>query len=359
VGGLERVVEALARGQGAAGHTVLVAAVIGREERDHPFVRALQAAGVDVETLALSGRAYLRERAAVRALCRRRRPTVVHTHGYRPDVVDAGVARDCGIPVVTTVHGFTGTDWKNRFYERLQRRVYRRFDAVVAVSRPIAEWLARDGVPPARIHLVPNAWAPGAAALSRADARRALGVPEAGCQIGWVGRFSPEKGPDVMVQALARLADLPVTAVMVGVGSQLASVRAEAASLGVAARIVWPGIVPDAAGLFPAFDVFVLSSRTEGTPIVLFEAMAAGVPVVATRVGGVPDVVGDAEAVLVPSDDPQALAAAIRGVVENPKQAGARAAEARRRLAAQFSEGPWLARYEAVYRGVQRGAEAR
>src|SRR5207244_2094763 len=87
----------------------------------------------------------------------------------------------------------------------------------------------------------------------------------------------------------------------------------------------WHGTLHDAARLFPAFDVFVLSSRTEGTPIVLFEAMASEVPVVATRVGGVPDILSAAEAALVPPNDPVALAAELRAVYRDPEPAGSAA----------------------------------
>jgi len=357
VGGLERVVEALARGHSAAGHEVLVAAVVDRTGVPHPFLRSLTQAGVEVRELALPGRAYLRERAAIVDLCRRRHPHVVHTHGYRPDIVDASVARGLGIPIVTTVHGFTGGDWKNRLYEGLQRRAFRRFDAVVAVSRPLVEQLGRQGVPRERIHLVPNAWAGGSAPLSRAIARRALGLPADGIRLGWVGRLTREKGADVLVRALALLGDLPVTAAVLGAGPELDALREEAASLGVADRISWLGLVPDAGRLLGAFDLLVLSSRTEGTPIVLFEAMAAGVPIVAARVGGVPDVLGDNEAVLVAPDDPEALASAVRAVIGDPAQAKERAGAARRRLDLEFSPGPWLRRYEAVYRGAQREPE--
>lgn len=141
---------------------------------------------------------------------------------------------------------------------------------------------------------------------------------------------------------------------MVGDGPDLARARALAVRLDVAARITWPGLVPGAGRLLPAFDVFVLSSRTEGTPIVLLEAIAAGVPVVATRVGGVPDVVGPAEALLVPSDDPGALAAAVRAVRADPDSAAVRVAAARRRLGAEFAEPSWLDRYETVYRALLR-----
>src|SRR2546429_211481 len=82
----------------------------------------------------------------VAAACNRLRPTIVHTDGYRPDVVDASVARRRGIPTVTTVHGFTGGGWKNGLYERLQRRAFRRLDAVVAASEPLKAQLTRAGV---------------------------------------------------------------------------------------------------------------------------------------------------------------------------------------------------------------------
>jgi glycosyltransferase involved in cell wall biosynthesis len=116
--------------------------------------------------------------------------------------------------------------------------------------------------------------------------------------------------------------------------------------------------VTEAAPLFPAFDVFVLSSRTEGTPIVLFEAMAAGVPVVATAVGGVPGVVSPAEAVLIPPGDPASLAAAIRTTLRDPAAARERTRAARQRLEREFGAQPWLERYDVVYRRVARGRAA-
>jgi len=351
---MERVVEALAAGHQRRGHRVAVAAVFTPGRAEPPLLASLRRSGVDVHPIQLPGRRYLRERVTIGRLCAALRPDVVHTHGYRPDVLDAGVARRYGAPVVTTVHGFTGGDWKNRLYEYLQVRAYRRFDAVVAVSRPMTEQLARAGVPAERIHCIPNAWAGEAPTLSRDAARRALGLPATGFVIGWVGRFSREKGPDVLVQAMPWLADLPVTAAMVGDGPARAAAQAQATRLGVADRIAWPGAVPDAARLLPAFDVFALSSRTEGTPIVLFEAMAAGVPVVASRVGGVPDVVGDAEAVLVPGENPRALADALRGVIADPASAGARAGAARRRLETEFAAEPWFEQYEGLYRAVQK-----
>jgi len=357
VGGLERVVLSLASGLHARGHRVALAAVVTPGASEPPLLAALRARGVEVRAVAIGGRHYLEERRAVRDLCRALRPDVVHTHGYRPDVVDAPVARGLGVPVVTTVHGFTGGGWKGRLYERLQLRAFRRFDAVVVVSSPLAERVARAGTPPARIHLVRNAWPAGSGdtpAPTRAEARRALGLPAEGVLAGWVGRFTREKGPDVFVRAVAEARDAGWSGVMVGAGPDARRCRALASRLAVAARIAWPGLVPDAGRWLAAFDVFVLSSRSEGTPMVLFEAIAAGVPVVATRVGGVPDVVGASEALLVAPDDPAALAAAVRAVLADPAAAAARAAAARLRLGAEFAEQSWLDRYEAVYGGIVR-----
>jgi len=355
VGGLERVVQELAREQHRAGHDVHVAAVLTEPAVDHPFFAPLVEAGVETHAVVPGPRGYRRERGAVAELCRRLGPTVVHTHGYRPDVLDAGVARRAGIPVVTTVHGFTGGDWKNRVYEWLQCRAFRRFDAVVAVSQPLRTRLVRAGVHPDRIHVVPNAWRPGPA-LDRAAARRALGVAPGAFVLGWVGRLSREKGPDVLLDALRDLADLPLVASVIGEGAERRPLLARAQRLGLDGRVRWHGVVPDAASLFAAFDLFVLSSRTEGSPMVVFEAMAARVPVIATDVGGVPEMLSAAEAVLVPPDHPAALAAAIRAAYHAPAGARARAGRARERLCRDFGTAPWCERYDGIYQLVGSGS---
>ncbi|HEV8304151.1 MAG TPA: glycosyltransferase family 4 protein [Gemmatimonadales bacterium] len=357
-GGLERVVQMLGRGLRGVGHEVHVMAVEVGPAPVGSFLAPLADAGVHTHTLVVRGRAYLRERAAIGELCRRVCPDVVHTHGYRPDVLDAGVARRLGIPVVTTVHGFTGGGWKNRLYERLQRRAFRRFDAVVAVSRPLVEHLAGAGVRRSRIHEVPNAWRQMAPPQSREAARRTLGIPADDFTIGWVGRLSYEKGPDVLLEALRRVGDLPCAVSVLGDGNMRVPLEARANGLGLDGRVRWHGAVPDAGRLFAAFDVCVLSSRTEGTPMVLFEAMAAGVPIIAARVGGVPDVVSPAEAALVAPEDPGALAAAIRGVHQDPAAAQRRAQAARAHLDRAFGVAPWLDRYEAIYRLVSHGVQA-
>jgi glycosyltransferase involved in cell wall biosynthesis len=130
----------------------------------------------------------------------------------------------------------------------------------------------------------------------------------------------------------------------------LSSLRAQADALGITDRLRWHGMIPEAGALIRAFDAVVLSSRTEGTPVVLLEAMGAGVPVVATAVGGVPDVVSDQDAFLVPPDEPASLARALHAIRTDSGAAGKRVLAAGARLASAYALDPWLDRYEAVYR---------
>ena len=334
-----------------------VAAVAAGDDKLSPFLEPLIARGVEVRKIRVPHRAYLRERRRMADVCRELNPDVLHTHGYRPDLLARGPAKRQGIATVTTVHGFTGNGWKNRFYEALQVQCFKKFDAVVAVSEPLRKGLVEAGVPSGRAWMIRNAPVGLETPLTRTEARRVLGLPEDGPIVGWVGRLSPEKGPDVLLRAMT-LIGVPQAHVSY-LGDGPARVALEAQEREMVAqesldsdRVRFHGTVPNAGRLLKAFDVLVLSSRTEGTPMVLFEAMDAEVPVVTTRVGGVPDVVTGQEAILVPSEDVEALARGIRRVLDNPADAGQRAQRAGRRLRQNFSPERWLDRYEDLYRSV-------
>ena len=352
VGGLESVVQSLAVGQSHVGHQVMVVLVVEPDQKLNGLLAPLQASSVDVQVLRVPPRAYVTERRLIRDLCLRFAPDVVHTHGCRSDVVDAGIARSLGVPTVTTVHGSSRLGGITRLYELLEFVLFRRFDAVVAVSRPLVPTLRRFGVANDRIHLIPNGWNGRAPSRDRRAARQALGISAPADQfvIGWVGRLIPVKGADVFLAALAELTGVPWMASILGDGSERPRLEQMAAHLQLANRVRFHGQVDHAADLLPAFDAFVLSSRSEGTPMVLLEAIAAGVPVIATEVGGVPDVIGPDEGLLVPSERPDSLARAMRSIYLSPTVAQRRALEGRRRLVTEFGPERWLARYEQVYR---------
>lgn len=348
----------LARGQQSQGNHVTVVTVVEPEATEHPFVAALARDGIESAVVRVGAKSYLREWRSLRDLMGRRQPDVVHTHGYRSDVIGGLAAAVSGIPRVTTVHGFTGGNAKNRANEWMQVRAYHAFSAVVAVSKPIVQRLRKAGVRDHLIHTIPNAIDIRHPLVTSPAARTTLGASNDEFVIGWVGRMSKEKAPDVLVEALRDIKQ-PFKAIFVGDGPDRPSLQAQVAKLGLDSSVHWTGMVPDAAALFSAFEVFVLSSRTEGIPIVLLEAMRANVPIVATRVGGVPEMLNDTEALLVPSEQPAALAAAISSVRDNTEAARARAQAARARLEREFAVDPWVGRYDAVYRSVLPAAGAR
>jgi L-malate glycosyltransferase len=355
VGGLERVVQALALGLQRQDVEVHVAPVFSEAlpRGGHPFLEPMLDSAVHVHPIQVPARGYLRERAEIAMLCRRIQPDVVHTHGYRSDLVAASAARAHGAAVVSTVHGFTGGGFRNRLYETLQRRAYRRFDAVIAVSRALSTLLAAQGVPASRLRLIQNAWAGDVKLLSKAQAQTQLGLDAGRFQIGWVGRLSHEKGADQMVDAFARLDPTKFGLTFIGDGPEKPRLQALAHRAGVAGSIRWAGSVSDAATLFRAFDAFVLSSRTEGTPMVLFEAMAAGTPIVAMKVGGVPDVVDPSCALMVEPGNTVQLANAIAGLSRDP-HARNRAQSAQDKVKSHFSAEQWIERHIALYREFQR-----
>jgi glycosyltransferase involved in cell wall biosynthesis len=346
-GGLEQVVTMISTIQRSAG--VHVGAVLSPDQAaDHPFVTRLQALGVPVTSVVVGGRSYLREYRSLAILIDRLKPSIVHTHGYHADVIGGAVARAKGIPTVSTVHGFTQGVLRNVLYEWMQRIALKRADAVIAVSEPLVRILINAGVAKRKIHQVRNGFAPMQPPLTRSVARTKLGISSNALVAGWVGRLSQDKGADVMLDALA-LADPAWKLSMIGEGRDRDKLLRKAASLGITDRVTWHGHVPDAGLLMTAFDAFVLSSRTEGTPITLLEAMRACVPIVATRVGGVPDVVSSREALLVAAEEPAQIASALADIASGQSAARERGVRARDKAKEKFGPAAWLTAVSAVY----------
>jgi glycosyltransferase involved in cell wall biosynthesis len=352
VGGAEQVVldltEALAQERVEA-HLI---PLLDPDANQHPFVDAVSPL-VPVHPVQVPPRAYRQERARVRALLRELGIAVVHTHGYRADVIGGSAARAEGVATVSTAHGFTGGGLRNRFYQWLQRCALRRCDRVVAVSEPLREVLKERGVADSRISVIPNARAQPRGALGSAAARRHLGLSDSGFHVGWVGRMSPEKGPDVMLDALRRVAESgrapALAATFVGDGRERARLEERSRTGVLEGRVRWLGAVPNASRFLRAFDVLVLSSRSEGTPIVALEAMTLGVPLIATRVGGVPHLLGSGSALLVQPESPEELGQAIVAVLDDSEGASERARLASQLVKGRYSPASWARAHIKLY----------
>jgi glycosyltransferase involved in cell wall biosynthesis len=234
--------------------------------------------------------------------------------------------------------------------------------AFVAVSAPIRAELETAGIPAARIRSIPNGvdvrrFAPAEPA-ERRRLRRALGLPPVPVVI-YAGRLSPEKGVDVVVDAWAeaRRRGVVATLCLVGDGPERGALERRARDHGVLGAVRFAGPAADVAPWLHAADALVLPSRTEGLSVALLEAMACGLPVVATDVGGTREAAGGA-AVLVPPGDPRALAEAVAAVLADPAQAQVLGEAARRRVLSRFGIGLVARRHLDLYREVAAARRA-
>lgn len=271
---------------------------------------------------------------------------IVHTHSAKAGALGRLAAWRAGVPaIVHTFHGFpfhAFQSWPRRAaYVNVERRLGRITDAFLAVGASVAAEAIRLRIaPPDRVraissaidgHIIP------VSAESRQAARRVLRVPPDCLLVGTVGRLDYQKSPEDLVAAVAGMRT-DVRAVWIGDGPLRARVQEMVDRLGLADRFQLLGERDDVAWLLPGLDVFAMASLYEGLPCALVEAMMTGIPVVATTVNAVPEVVVSGKTgLLVPPRDPAALGRAISYLLDHPAQAQAMALAARQHVGDRFN----------------------
>jgi glycosyltransferase involved in cell wall biosynthesis len=256
-------------------------------------------------------------------LGRERRARILHVHGYAAADFGRLAARRLGAALVLHEHF---ADPRMPSYQGVADRLLSGLtDRAIAVSASTRDFLVRERhVPAGRVRLIWNGapldeFAPVAPDVAR-QARQSLGVAEDALLVGTIGRLSEQKGHRYLVEAAPSLLSGRPKAhlVIVGDGDQMDALKTQAAALGIASRVTLAGHRADVPALLGAIDVFAISSTYEGTPLALFEAMAAGKAIVSTAVDGCREVLEDGvTALLVPPRDPAALAAALGRVVDD------------------------------------------
>ncbi|MFL6332377.1 MAG: glycosyltransferase [Pyrinomonadaceae bacterium] len=283
------------------------------------FVNAARALGLRCDLVGERFRFDPRALRGLREAVRRRAPDLVLTHHVKSHflMLLSGLRRQ--FPWVAYHHGYTTTDRKMLAYNRLDRWSLPAADRVVTVCEAFARELeGARGVQREKLFVQHNPISPGRRVSEEEvrELRSRLGLGAGERVVLAVGRLSREKAHADLLRAFARLAREEVGAgaqlVIVGDGPERAPLDTLAAEAGLDGRVIFAGQSGDVAPFYAAADLFVLPSHSEGSPYALLEAMAAGLPVVATAVGGVPEIVSDGEsALLVPPRDEQALAAAL------------------------------------------------
>jgi len=357
--------------------TTLVAGTLARGEDSMAFVA--HDLDVPVVTIPELGREISPVRdlvATVRlaGLIRRERPQIVHTHTAKAGTVGRLAALLAGgrrPPIVVhTFHGHVLRGYfgpvRSRFFRWLERWLARHTTALVAVSPQVRDDLVALGVAPpekfAVIRLGIELEQRVADGDSRTATRRYLGIPPDRFAVGWIGRMTAIKNTEDVLSAFKRLRDRGVEATlcMVGDGPDRPQLEQRAHELGIMRDTLFLGYQQEVAALYAAFDALVLPSSNEGTPVSVIEALAARTPVVATRVGGVPDVVREGEdGFLVDTGDTEALAERLARLADDPQLRERMGDAARDRVLPRYAVARLVDDVDRLYRSLLSEADSR
>jgi glycosyltransferase involved in cell wall biosynthesis len=319
------------------------------------FVDAARSAGVDTYVIRERFRYDPGVVPQLRGILAQVKPAIIQTHNNKSHLLVRSLPAARAHRVWFAFHhGDTHTNLKQRAYNQLDRLTLRAAERVITVCQAFVPQLVSRGVNPSRIRVLHNPSAPARliAAAERRKLREELAIGADEAVILAVGRLSREKGQEHLIRALAQL---PPAAgswrlVLLGSGPDLERLETLAGALGVSRRILFAGFRADVASYYAIANAFALPSLTEGSSNVLLEAMAAGIPIVATRVGGNPEIaLHDQTALLVPPADPTALADALMRLLTDRDLASRLTMAAQARATVEFSEQCYRQRLSSVY----------
>jgi glycosyltransferase involved in cell wall biosynthesis len=281
--------------------------------------------------------------------------SIIHPHDFKTRLLTAVARRFAKVPIITTAHGFIDISLKSKLYNLFDKKLLQSADIVFAVSAAMVRHLTDIGVPKARIRLARNCivLSKYPYGMRSSTTRQTLGLSDDHVVIGHIGRLSPEKGQRELIRVFpAVLARIPKARLLfAGDGPDNDALRKQVGEMGVEHAVSFLGHRTDILEVFGSLDLLVLSSKTEGMSNVLLEAMALGVPVVASAVGGTPELVKDGvTGLLVPAGDDQTLAEAIVSSLTSTAATTTRAIEARKLIEREFDMSDLIRSTHEVYR---------
>ncbi len=367
-GGPEKTILSSGKEVDAGSFRLHVAYLKSRDDEEFDLDERARKLGIDdFVTIEEDHKFDVRAIKALLKVLREREIDILSCHCYKSDLYGLILSRFHPMRLIATAHGplassrffWSAQNWRVRYlYDQLDLRLLRHFDRVLIVSESMRPAVSRFGVEPGRVTRVRNAIDSDHFRRDPArppELRDRLAIPRGAAVVGAVGRLNAEKDyPNFLGAAeilLARRPDLYFT--ITGKGPLEEDLRDKARSMGLADRVLFLGHFHDVREVYEMMDVYVLSSTREGLPNTVLEAMAMGVPIVATDVDGVSEAVDhDREALLVPARDPGRLADGIRAVLDDPGLGKRLSLAAREKVEREFSFSSRMRRVEDIYRGV-------
>jgi len=320
------------------------------------FANAARADGIDTYVIRERHRFDLGVTPQIREIVAHVNPHIIQTHNGKSHLLLRSLSElRAHRAWIAFQHGYQHTDLKLRLYNQVDRLTLRYANRVISVCQAFTPRLVACGVQAARIRILHNAAVPTRPIpeAARKQVRSQFGIRNGESVVLTIGRLSKEKGHADLVRALKLLREIPWKMVLVGVGPERDALTTLAASLGISDRVVFAGFNPDVAAFYAIANVFVLPSHSEGSSNVLLEAMATGVPIVATSAGGNPEIVVDDDTgLLVPVGDSRALANAITRLLQEPDLAARVARAAAIRAEKEFSVERYQRRLSGIYAEV-------
>ncbi|MGH7408997.1 MAG: glycosyltransferase, partial [Candidatus Methylomirabilales bacterium] len=349
-GGAEKTIVRLARSLPRDRYAVAVAALQGRSGR---IAADLATGGVPTHDLGMRGKLDLRGALRLRALLRRERVEVLYSFLFHANLMARLVGGWCGVPVRVSTERIAG--WEGPVRRLLNRLTAGLATRVVAVSEAVRDETARTlGVAPERVTVIPN----GVSTREFAPASRPVEAPVIGC----TGRLHRKNSHPTLLEAFAAIRQaLPEARLfLVGDGPERGPLERAVARRGWGGAVTFAGEQADVRPWLHRMAVYVQPSIAEGMSNSILEAMACGLPVVATRVGGTPEMVEDGvSGLLVPPEDPAALATALVTLLGDPARRAAMGAAGRERVARQFNETDMIRRTTAFLDALVDAAQLR
>lgn len=297
------------------------------------------------------------------ALLKQERFDLIHTHGYFTDILGVIAAKVARVPHVSTCHGFIQSDKKLKLYNFLDVFLLKYSNRIIAVSDDIKVQLIESGISKDKIETITNA-----VVVPRLEGndtekkhlflKKYYNAKKGQVVIGYVGRLSAEKGLKYLLKSVLDLKEksLFFKIILIGDGPERKNLMDLVQKNHLQQDVVFAGFLEDPGSLLPLFDVFVLPSLTEGTPMAMLEAMSCGLPVIASRVGGVPDVISDnVDGMLVSPGDSLSLAKSILVLSRDQRLRMSMSNNARKKIIDNYSISPWCRKIESLYFSAASG----